>query len=217
MVFFLFHDNDEKRAGVQGTLALYLLFLLTNPPFQNHEEGTRLLLVSHLTTTTSSSYETRDGGVFNATTNRCGSAISHTLGPFPRRQWAAGAKGTPIFLVFFHQCNEERLPSPCCVFCLFSMVRRVLALLVVFAVCSQRRGGAKSSSLWFLLVFNGEEGQNPPHHVFCSFMMVRRGTPCSPFFFTHFNGEEGYGPPLCVFCLFSTARRAKPLLDCVFK
>lgn len=104
----------------------------------------------------------------------------------------------------FHQRNEKRETSPRHVFCLFSTVRRAKPLSVfVFngeegfgpsrcvSVCSQRRGGPKPSSSCFLLVFNCEEGQNPPHRVFCSFPTVRRGTALAFFFFTRFNGEEG--------------------------
>src|SRR6266545_1645886 len=93
--------------------------------------------------------------------------------------------------------------------CFLFMVRRVLALLVVFSVCSQWRGGAKPSLLCFLFVFNGEEGFGPPHCVCRLFSKARRGKtllivvsvgfqwqggpkPSSPHFLFVYDGEEGY-------------------------
>src|SRR6266545_1644315 len=67
------------------------------------------------------------------------------------RRWVQ--KVRPFFLSFF-----------------INAMRRGFPLLVVFSVCFQQRGGFWPSSLCFLCVLNGEEGQNPSRHVFCFFV-----------------------------------------------
>ena len=86
--------------------------------------------------------------------------LATPLDPFLTGSGRQAQKVRPFFLSFF-----------------INATRRGFPLLVVFSVCFQQRGGFWPSSLCFLCVLNSEEGQNPPHHVFC--------------FLFFFNGEEG--------------------------